>query len=61
MVRQPDSSQDIPLERLDERREEIKSLGVNIGYAINLNLPETTNVAVYDAIFRSLKEHLFRK
>jgi hypothetical protein len=31
---------------------------LNIGYTINLNLPETTNPDVFNAIFRSLKEHL---
>ena len=32
--------------------------GFNLSYTINLNLPATTDVAVFDAIFRSLKEHL---
>lgn len=35
-------------------------VGLNIGYTINLNLPETTNVEVFNAIFKSLKEHLLR-
>ena len=35
-------------------------LGLNIGYNINLNLPATSDIAVFDAIFRSLKEHLLR-
>jgi hypothetical protein len=29
-----------------------------IGYTVNLNLPATTNVEVFNAIFKSLKEHL---
>lgn len=29
-----------------------------VGYTINLNLPETTNVEVFNAIFRSLRENL---
>jgi Family of unknown function (DUF5343) len=29
-----------------------------VGYTINLNLPETTNPEVFNAIFKSLKEHL---
>lgn len=33
-------------------------LGLNLGYTINLNLPATSDSAVFDAIFRSLKEHL---
>jgi Family of unknown function (DUF5343) len=32
--------------------------GIRLGYTINLNLPATSDVAVFDAIFRSLKEHL---
>ncbi|PBI87611.1 hypothetical protein BKP42_61750 [Rhodococcus erythropolis] len=32
--------------------------GIRLGYTINLNLPSTTDVAVFNAIFKSLKEHL---
>ena len=34
------------------------SVGLRLGYTINLNLPATTDVAVFNAIFKSLKEHL---
>lgn len=34
--------------------------GFNLGYTINLNLPATTDIAVFDAIFKSLKEHLLK-
>lgn len=37
-----------------------KTLGLNLGYTINLNLPATSDPEVFDAIFRSLKEHLLR-
>ncbi len=37
-----------------------QSFGLNLGYTINLNLPATSDPAVFDAIFRSLKEHLLR-
>lgn len=33
-------------------------LGLNLAYTINLNLPATSDQAVFNAIFRSLKEHL---
>lgn len=33
---------------------------IRLGYTINLNLPPTSDVAVFDAIFRSLREHLLR-
>lgn len=34
------------------------SLGLNLAYTINLNLPATSDQAVFNAIFKSLKEHL---
>jgi hypothetical protein len=34
--------------------------GIHLSYTINLNLPETTNIAVFNAIFRSLKEHFLQ-
>jgi Family of unknown function (DUF5343) len=37
------------------------SLGMNLSYTINLNLPETDNIAVFNAIFQSLRENLLRK
>ncbi len=37
-----------------------RRLGLNLGYTINLNLPATSDQAVFNAIFRSLKEHLFQ-
>lgn len=36
------------------------SLGFNLGYTINLNLPATADPAVFNAIFRALKEHLLK-
>jgi Family of unknown function (DUF5343) len=33
-------------------------VGLNLSYTINLNLPATSEQAVFNAIFRSLKEHL---
>jgi len=32
--------------------------GLNLGYNINLNLPATSDIAVFNAIFKSLKENL---
>jgi hypothetical protein len=34
---------------------------VNLSYTINLNLPATTNIEVFNAIFKSLKEHLINQ
>jgi hypothetical protein len=36
----------------------VQSVSLCLGYTINLNLPATTDVAVFNAIFKSLKEHL---
>lgn len=41
----------------NNRRSE-KTFGLNLGYTINLNLPATSDPEVFDAIFKSLKEHL---
>jgi hypothetical protein len=35
-----------------------KNFGLNVAYTINLNLPETTNPDVFNAIFRALKDNL---
>jgi hypothetical protein len=32
--------------------------GINLGYTINLHLPATSDIAVFNAIFKSLREHL---
>jgi hypothetical protein len=38
----------------------LKRPGFSIGYTINLNLPASTNIEVFNAIFKSLKENLLR-
>jgi len=35
-------------------------VGMNLAYTINLNLPESTNIEVFNTIFRSLRENLLR-
>jgi hypothetical protein len=37
-----------------------QGMGLNLGYTINLNLPATSDIAVFNAIFKSLKEHLLK-
>jgi hypothetical protein len=37
-----------------------QSMGLNIGYTINLNLPATSDIAVFNAIFKSLKDNLLK-
>lgn len=38
-----------------------KSKGINLSYSINLNLPATTDIEVFNAIFKSLKQHLIQE
>jgi len=35
-----------------------KSIDLKLGYIINLNLPATSDIAVFDAIFKSIRKHL---
>ena len=37
-----------------------QQLGLNLSYTINLNLPASSDQAVFNAIFRALKEHLLQ-
>ncbi|WP_428307315.1 DUF5343 domain-containing protein [Lacipirellula sp.] len=37
------------------------TIGVGLSYTINLNLPETTDIAVFNAIFKSLRENLLQR
>lgn len=39
-------------------REKSSSSQLDLHYNIQIHLPETTNIAVYDAIFQSIKKHL---
>lgn len=36
------------------------NMGLNLSYTINLNLPATSDIAVFNAIFKSLKENLLK-
>jgi len=47
--------------REDQTKTNISSqqpIGLKLGYVINLNLPATSDIAVFDAIFKSLREHI---
>lgn len=39
---------------------DIQSFGMSLSYTINLNLPATSDIAVFNAIFKSLKENLLK-
>lgn len=49
-----------PDERLPPPEHTRQQAGLNLSYTINLNLPETSDVEVFNAIFRSLKENLLK-
>jgi hypothetical protein len=38
-----------------------EDVGLNIAYTINLVLPKTDDAAVFNAIFKSLREHLLKR
>ena len=42
-------------------KEETNLGGLRFGYTINLNLPDTSDIAVFNAIFKSLREHLLER
>ena len=45
-------------DRNGQEQRPVSKLGLS--YTINLNLPATSDIAVFNAIFKSLKEHLLR-
>jgi len=47
-----------PKEKRDVTLDEAKKLPINLSYVINIELPSVRDQAVYDAIFRSLREHI---
>lgn len=40
---------------------EVEEIGLNIAYTFNLVLPKTDDIAVFNAIFKSLRDNLLRK
>lgn len=44
-----------PAARLTQLKTET---GIAVHHDVHIHLPESTNIAVYDAIFKSLREHL---
>ena len=46
---------------IEGRREELFAGRLGVSYTINLNLPATTEVEVFNAIFKSLRENLLRE
>lgn len=44
----------------DNAKAAASGLGLNLSYTINLNLPATSDIAVFNAIFKSLKDNLLK-
>lgn len=49
---------EVPSALLNQTPTTVTTNGLGLHYNIQIHLPETTNMAVYDAIFQSLKKHL---
>lgn len=56
----PTAVDELGVEPSNLRTEENRGVGMNLSYTINLNLPATSDIAVFNAIFKSLKENLLR-
>lgn len=52
-------TQSAPVAQPDFNKEASR-VGMNLSYTINLNLPATSDISVFNAIFKSLKENLLR-
>lgn len=47
-----------PLPQISAPQSASTGKGINLSYTINLNLPATKDIEVFNAIFKSLKEHI---
>lgn len=52
---------DVPHMQNASSKNHSQSEGINLSYTINLNLPATTDIEVFNAIFKSLKHHLLQE
>lgn len=55
---EPEEEKSTPSLPAPQEQTSFSNRRLNIGYTINLNLPETTNPEVFDAIFASLKRNI---
>ena len=58
---EPESSTELPIPVAASPTNGTVGEGINLSYTVNLHLPPTTDIEVFNAIFRSLKEHLIRR
>lgn len=57
-IETPSISTKIDNSEKTQSKNNVSKTDMNLHYNIQIHLPETTNMAVYDAIFQSLKKHL---
>jgi hypothetical protein len=50
-----------PIYQHSQKQQSTGNEGINLSYTINLNLPATTDIEVFNAIFKSLKQHLIQE
>ena len=58
---EPPKEQTTPPYSEEFRRPSTGGEGINLSYTINLNLPATTDIEVFNAIFKSLRQHLLQE
>ena len=58
---EPESSKALAKRATTSASHEAVGEGINLSYTVNLHLPSTTDIEVFNAIFRSLREHLLRQ
>lgn len=57
----PITAQRAALDRESHEQSGRAAEGINLAYTINLNLPATNDIEVFNAIFKSLKQHLLQE
>lgn len=60
-ITEPSDEADANIERRERDSEQSNNVGLRLSYTINLNLPATTEIEVFNAIFKSLRENLLRQ
>lgn len=55
------SAAETATDALQDNTNDVGNFGLNLSYVINLVLPKTDDPAVFNAIFRSLRDNLLRK
>ncbi|MDP3744537.1 MAG: DUF5343 domain-containing protein [Methylotenera sp.] len=58
--RSSESLPNTPIYHQSQNQPATSSEGINLSYTINLNLPATKDIEVFNAIFKSLKQHLIQ-